>query len=115
MTRADAGTDALLQDLLSIAERPADEAFVLRLQRLALAEQKLRLSRRAALFHFAVETAGLIAITAAYLLVRGTATIGSDSAVFSGSAAASLILLVWLCVDAGEFRPFGSGPAERPR
>lgn len=114
MRKGEPDTDALLHDLLSIAERSPDEAFVLRVQRLALAEQKLRVSRRAAIFDFAVQTAGLIAITAAFLLIRVTATVVSDGPMFSGSAAASLmLLLIWLCVDAGEFRPFGSGAAEK--
>ena len=111
MRRLEADSDALLHDLLSIAERPPDEAFVVRVQKLAVAEQTLRAARRAALLHFAVEAAGLIAITVSFLLIRSTARVGSDGLIFSGSAAAGLmLLLVWLCVDDGNSLALWSGP-----
>jgi hypothetical protein len=110
MRRAEPDKDALLHDLLSIAERPPDDAFVLRVQRLALVEQRLRATEQAALRRFLVEVASSVSVAAAFLLIRSMATVASGGATSSGSLAAGLTLLwVWLCVDSEEFLPLGSG------
>jgi len=115
MKRPHVDSDALLYDLLSIAERSPDEAFVLRIQKLALAEQRLRAAGQAALRRFVIQVAGSASIAAAFLLIRMMAvTDSSGAALFSGSAAAGFtLLLVWLCADAEEFLPLGSGLARK--
>lgn len=104
----EARADVMLQDLLAAPSREPDEAFVLRIERLALAEQRLQSARQAALRRFAGEMAALASLAAAFLLIRGLAASDSGGAMLSSAPAIGVLMLlfVWLCVDTRtEFLP----------
>jgi hypothetical protein len=109
MNSADeARADVLLHDLLAAPERKPDEAFVLRIERLVLAERRLASARRAALRRFGVEMAALASLAAAFLLIRDLAASDSGRAIPSSAPAvgALMLLFVWLCVATrAEFLP----------
>ncbi|HEY1606915.1 MAG TPA: hypothetical protein VGF77_15110 [Allosphingosinicella sp.] len=98
--RDEARTDAILHELLAAPRRKPDEAFVLRIERLALAERLLRSARRAALRRFGVELAALASLAAAFLSIRRLAASDSGDAILSSAPAigALMLLFVWLCV-----------------
>src|SRR3954469_1720256 len=104
------GTDAMLTALLATPERAPDEAFVLRIRRLAEAEQRLRVARRAAWSRFAAEMAAAASLIFAFLLVEHLAPADSPDLVAPVGAAAAgmMLLLLWVAVS---FRPASGADA----
>jgi len=104
----EARADAMLHELLAAPERGPDEAFVLRMERLALAEQRLQSARRTALRRFAVEIGALGSLAAAVLLIRPLAAADSGGAILASAPALGVLMLmfVWLCTATrAEFLP----------
>jgi hypothetical protein len=102
MNSGESRADAILHELLAAPRRKPDEAFVLRIERLALAERRLRSARRAAFRRFGVELAALASVAAAFLSIGRPAASDSGGAVLSSApaVAALMLLFVWLCVAA---------------
>ncbi|MFL6863329.1 MAG: hypothetical protein ACJ8DZ_10040 [Allosphingosinicella sp.] len=102
-------TDLLLKSLLAAPQRAPDDAFTLRVQRLVLAEERMRAARRVAWTRFGVETVATASLLAAFWLLSRVAPGGADSAGFiplSSPAAAGLLLLaLWVGVSV---RPSGA-------
>jgi hypothetical protein len=92
--RIDAGLSALLAE----PEGAPDQAFVARIRRAVLAEQKMAAARRAVWRRFAVETLGSVAAVGAfYLLWRmAPADIEVSSLTLAPFMAASFVLFLWL-------------------
>ncbi|MEA3001135.1 MAG: hypothetical protein QOK17_2968 [Sphingomonadales bacterium] len=94
--------DRLLRSLLATPDRAPDEAFVLRLQRLATAEQRLRAARQAAWTRFAAEMLATAALIVAFLLLSRLGPLadsGSIIPLFSPAAAGLLLLALWVGVS----------------
>jgi len=99
--------DAALTAMFATSKQAPDEAFVARVERAVLAERKMAEARRAAWRRFAVETVASGAIVAAfYLLWRLSPELTLDQLPVAPSAAAILVLFLWLGV---ELRPAGAG------
>ena len=98
------GADAMLTALLATPERAPDEAFALRIGRLAEVEQRLRIARRAAWSRFAAEMAAAASLLLAFLLVEHLAPAESADLVapFGAAAAGMMLLLLWVGVS---YRP----------
>lgn len=98
--------DAALTAIFAAPGRAPDEAFVARVERAVLAERKMAAARQAAWRRFAVETIASGAIVAAfYLLWRLSPELRLDQLPVAPSAAAILVLFLWLGV---EMRPVPS-------
>jgi hypothetical protein len=94
--------DRLLRSLLAAPERAPDEAFALRLQRLVMAEQRLRAARRVAWTRFAVEMLATAALIVAFLLLSRLGPLADSGALiplFSPAAAGLLLLVLWVGVS----------------
>jgi hypothetical protein len=91
-----------LKALLAAPERPADDGFALRMQRLVLAEESLRRSRRAAWVRFATEMAAAAAAIIAFMLLARTGGAGDSGRIvplFSPGSAGLLLLGLWVAVS----------------
>jgi hypothetical protein len=79
----------------------ADEAFVLRVERALIAEQRMEAVRRSAWKRFAVEAAGSGAVVAAFILLGRLAPAASGAGVdlVSPAMAAVLLLACWFAVE----------------
>jgi hypothetical protein len=94
--------DRLLRSLLATPERAPDEAFALRLQRLATAEQRLSAARRVAWTRFAAEMLATAALIIAFLLLSRLGPLADSGAIiplFSPAAAGLLLLALWVGVS----------------
>ena len=92
--------DAALTAMLATPERAPDDTFIARVERAVLAERKMAAARRAAWRRFAVETIASGAIVAAfYLLWRLSPELTLDQLPVAPSAAAILVLFLWLGVE----------------
>jgi hypothetical protein len=94
-------TDERLAALFAAPDPAPDEAFVGRIERAVLAEQRMAAARRALWRRFAIETAGSIAVAAAFLLLGrlGPFVVDVGRGPFSPAVAAGLVLLLWLAVE----------------
>lgn len=100
-TMNDGNTDERLSALFAAPEPAPDEAFIGRVERAVLAEQRMATARRALWRRFAVEAAGSIAVAAAFLLLGrlGPFEAGVGGGPFGPGVAAGLVLLLWLAVE----------------
>ena len=91
-------SDAMLARLLAAHERGPDEAFARRVERLVLAEQRLRAARRAAWHRFGAEMAAAAALVLAFLLIGRLGRLDSQDIVppFSPVAIGMLLLVFWI-------------------
>jgi hypothetical protein len=101
--------DLKLKALLASRERPSDDAFAHRMTRIVVAEERLRLARRAAWTRFAMEMAAAAALILAFVLLAKTGP-EPDSAgivpLFGPASAGLLLLALWLFVS---WRPVTAG------
>ena len=100
--------EARLGALLRNPERAPDEAFIARVERAVLAEERMAAHRRAAWRRLGSEAAAATAIAAAFLIVgRLTPSAGTvDLTAFGPATAAGMLLLFWMAVG---MRPFATG------
>ena len=100
--------DAKLAELLASPASPPDEAFVARVNRAVIAEERIIASQAAIWRRFAAEALGSAAIvTAFYLLWRvAPGDIGVDQLSLAPVAAAGMVLLLWLGTA---FKPAAAG------
>jgi hypothetical protein len=92
-----------LKALLGAPERPADDAFAMRMQRRVMAEEALLADRRRAWARFAMEMAAAAAAILAFaLLARMGQTVDSGRIIplFSPASAGLLLLGLWVAVSA---------------
>lgn len=90
--------------LFAAPERAPDEAFVARVGRALLAEQRMAAARRALWRRFGIEAVASAAVIAAfYWLWRLSPALTLDQMPIAPSAAAILVLFLWF---AAELRPF---------
>jgi hypothetical protein len=100
--------DLQLRALLAAPDRPADELFAGRIERLVLAEERMRVARRAAWRRFATEMAAAAALILVFVVLAKAgpaADSGRIVPLFSPASAGLLLLALWLIVSC---RP-GSG------
>jgi hypothetical protein len=96
-------TELQLKALLATPERPADDAFALRMQRLVLAEEALLAARRRAWTRFAMEMAAAAAAILVFLLLARITPVGDSGRIippFSPASAGLLLLALWVAVSA---------------
>jgi hypothetical protein len=90
--------DAYLRDLLGAPDPAPDEAFVARVERAVIAEQKMAAARRTSWQRFAVETCGSLAVIGAFFVLGrmapGDMEIGRLSV--APMMAAGSLLVLWL-------------------
>ncbi|HYI63909.1 MAG TPA: hypothetical protein VEW71_03385 [Allosphingosinicella sp.] len=99
--------DERIAALFAAPERVPDEAFVARIGRAVLAEQRMAGARRALWRRFAIESVASGAIMAAfYLLWRMSPELTLEQMPIAPTAAAVLVLFLWLGV---ELRPAAIG------
>ncbi len=99
--------DEKIAALFAGTERAPDEAFVARIERAVLAEQRMAAARRALWRRFAVESVASGAIIAAfYLLWRLSPELTLDQMPIAPTAAAILVLFLWFGI---ELRPAATG------
>lgn len=100
--------DARIDALLAAPEAVPDEAFVARIERAVLAEQRWAAARRRAWGRFAVESLASGAVIAAFYLLWRLAPADLPLSEFpvAPAAAAILVLLLWFGV---ELRPAATG------
>jgi glycerol uptake facilitator-like aquaporin len=104
----DEDVDLRLRSLLRAPDRSPDEGFARRMERLVLAEERMRAARGAAWRRFAVEMIATAALILAFVLLAraGPAPDSGRVVPLFGPAAAGLLLLaLWVIVSC---RP-GSG------
>ncbi|MBV8687385.1 MAG: hypothetical protein JOZ90_13060 [Alphaproteobacteria bacterium] len=98
----DESLDLELAALLRSPERAPDEAFARRLERLVVAEARLRAARRAAWHRFTMEMVAAAALLLAFALLTRSAP-PPDSAgtipLFGPAAAGLLLLALWIAVS----------------
>ena len=94
-------TDARLAALLAVAEAEPDEAFVARVQRAVLAEQRMAAARSIAWRRFAVEALASAAVATAFVLLGRLAplTFEFGQGPLSPAAIAALVLAIWFGVE----------------
>ena len=104
----DEALEARLAVLLRGQERAPDEAFVARIARAVLADERMAAQRRAAWRRLGSEVAAATAVAAAFLLVgRLAPPVGEvDLTAFGAPTAAAMVLLFWMAVG---MRPFATG------
>ena len=99
--------DERIAALFAAPERGPDEAFVARIERAVLAEQRMAGARRQLWRRFAIESVASGAIMAAfYLLWRMSPELTLEQMPIAPTAAAILVLFLWLGV---ELRPAATG------
>jgi hypothetical protein len=100
--------DAELAALFAAPDAAPDEAFVARIGRAVLAEQRMAAARRALWRRFGAETLGSVAVIGVFYLLWRTipADIEIGQLTAAPAAAASLALLLWLGVG---LKPAPSG------
>jgi len=93
--------DDRIAALFAAPSRPADEAFVLRVERALIAEQRIRAARQAGWRRFATEASASGAVVAAFLLLARLAPVAAEAGVapLSPALAAILLLACWLAVE----------------
>jgi len=93
--------DERLAALFATAQALPDEAFVGRVERAVLAEQRMAAVRKALWRRFGIEAAGSIAVAAAFVLLGrlGPFTLELGEGPFSPAVAAGLALVLWLAVE----------------
>ena len=98
--------DTRLATLLAAPERAPDEAFVARMHRAVLVEQRIAASRRAAWRRFRYEAAASAAVAAAFVLIGRLAPleVALGHGPLSPAAIGALVLALWFAV---ELRPAG--------
>lgn len=105
---AQGSMDASLAALLALPEAAPDEAFVARVERAVLAEQRMAAVRRRAWRRFAVEALSSAAVVTAFYLVwrLAPAGIAVGELTLAPAMAAILVLGLWFAV---ELRPAATG------
>ena len=99
--------DERIAAFFAVPERAPDEAFVARIERAMLAEQRMAAARSGLWRRFAVESVASGAIIAAfYLLWRLSPELTLDQMPMAPTAAAILLLFLWFGI---ELRPAGAG------
>jgi CelD/BcsL family acetyltransferase involved in cellulose biosynthesis len=100
--------DARLTSLLAVPDRPPDEAFVARIERMVLAEQLATAARRAAWRRFVVESLASAAIVVAFCLVwrLSPTDLPLDQLPVAPAGAAMLVIFLWFGL---ELRPAATG------
>jgi len=93
--------DARLAALFAEAETVPDEAFVARVHRAVLIEQRLAAAQRGAWRRFAVEAVASAAVAAAFVLLGRLAplTLELGESAFSPAVTGALILGLWFMVE----------------
>ena len=93
--------DARLAALFAEPGAAPDEAFVGRVGRAVLAEQKMAAARRAAWRRFGLEALASAAIAATFVLLGRLApfAVELDQGPFSPAVAGALVLLLWFAVE----------------
>ncbi len=78
-----------------------DEAFVGRIQRAVLAEQRIAAARKTLWLRFGIEAAGSVAVTIAFVLLGrlGPFALELGEGPSGPGLAAGLVLLLWLAVE----------------
>ena len=92
--------DERLTALFAEPEAAPDEAFVGRIQRAVLAEQRMAAARKALWLRFGIEAAGSVAVAIAFVLLGrlGPFTLELGKGPSGPGLAAGLVLLLWLAV-----------------
>lgn len=94
--------DTKLKSLFAAPPTAPDEMFIKRVDCAVMAEQKMRAAQAAMWRRFAVEFAGTVAVIAAFYLLWKMAPgeIAINSLIPAPALAASMILFIWLAVQA---------------
>jgi hypothetical protein len=94
-------SDLLLKSLLAAPDRPPDEGFALRIERLVRIEERMRAARRVAWTRFAVEMVATAVLLVAYWLLTRLTPVSPDSVIplYSPAAAGLLLLALWVGVS----------------
>lgn len=96
--------DERIAALFAAPERAPDEAFVARLERAVLAEQRMAAVRKALWRRFGIESVASAAMIAAfYMLWRLSPELALDQMPVAPSAAAILVLFLWFGVELRQF------------
>jgi hypothetical protein len=99
--------DEKIAALFAAPDRAPDEAFVARVARAVLAEQRMAGARKALWRRFAIESVASAAVIAAFtMLWRLSPELVLDEMPIAPSAAAILLLFLWFGV---ELRPAATG------
>lgn len=110
----DDSVDRQLGLLLRAQERPADEDFAARIERMVTIEARLDSARRAAWRRFAAETAAAAAVLLVFVVMARGAPAGDSARIvppFSAAGAALLLLALWVAVCS---RPGSGARAANP-
>ena len=102
MTESDEGFDRLLADALAPADRPADPAFVARVDRAIVADQYYLRQRSALWRRFGGETLAIGAAAASLAVIARSPDLSDRLAELPGTALPALLalplLLLWILV-----------------